>query len=345
MFKSKRFLALLMVALLMVTMVTGCGSKDTSGDDKSAGDTNEKASVTITFANVTSDSAKDAGVKFKEVVEAESNGSISVNVFPDNQLGDDRAAIEATQSGDIDIGVSSTSPLASMYADFYIFDAPYLFLNTDEVYAALDGEVGQKILDGMEGIGLKGLAFWENGFRNLSNNDEPVTKPEDLKGLKIRTMENQIHLEAWKALGANPTPMAFQELFTALQQGTVDGQENPLGIIDANKFEEVQKNVTLTQHVYTPYIVTMNLEKYNSLTDDQKAIIEKAIEESIKVQREASQNYEKQILEGFESKDVNVIELTDDEKAAFQKVISDAKIFDLVRKQMDNPEYLDEVLK
>jgi len=343
MLRFKRSLLLAVIGLLMITLVTGCGNS--SGDPAgSSGDNGGDKQVTLIFSNVTSKSGKDAGEKFKEVVESESNGSIKVDLYPDNQLGDDRVIIETTQFGDIDIGVSSTSPLATMYADFYIFDAPYLFLNSEDAYAALDGETGRKILDGMEKIGLKGLCFWENGFRNFTNNDIPVSKPKDVKGMKIRTMENQVHIAAWKALGANPTPMAFTELFTALQQGTVNGQENPLGIIDANKFEEVQKYVSLTQHVYTPYIVCMNLDKYNSLSDNQKAAIDKAVEASVKLQREASQNYEKQILENFESKGVKVIELTDEEKAEFQKVIDDAKIFDLVKEKMDNPEYVDEIL-
>lgn len=341
MFKSKRLL--LLVVLLMAAMIAGCSSESQSSNGETGEGGEEK--VSLIFSNVTSDSAKDAGKKFKEVVEAESNGSIEVDLFPDNQLGDDRVVIETTQFGDIDIGVSSTSPLATMYADFYLFDAPYLFLSNEEAYAALDGEVGQKVLDGLEDIGLKGLAFWENGFRNFTNNETAVSKPEDVKGLKIRTMENEVHLEAWKALGANPTPMAFTELFTALQQGTVDGQENPLGIIDANKFHEVQKYVSLTQHVYTPYVVTMNLEKYNSLSDEQKAAIEKAVEESTKYQREASQNYEKEIMEGFEANDVTVVKLTDEEKGAFQEIITNANVFDIVKDKMDNPEYVDEILK
>ena len=343
MLRSKRILVLLMVLLITVAMVTGCAKPSTTPSESTGG--NEEKTVTLKFANVTSNSAKDAGKKFKEVVEAESNGTILVNLFPDNQLGDDRVAIETTQFGDIDIAVSSTSPLATMYADFYLFDAPYLFLSSEDAYTALDGPVGQKVLAGMESMGLKGLAFWENGFRNFTNNDFPVSKPADVKSLKIRTMENQVHLAAWKALGANPTPMAFTELFTALQQGTVDGQENPLGIIDANKFDEVQKYVSLTQHVYTPYLVTMNLDKYNSLSDNQKAAIQKAVDESTKFQREASQNYEKDIMAKFESKNVTVTKLTDVEKGAFQKIINDAKVFDLVKEKMDHPEYVDEILK
>jgi len=348
--KFKKVLALLMVALMTVAMAAGCSnsgstSGESSGGDKAASNTNNETPVTLTFANVTSQSAKDAGEKFKEVAEAESKGSIKVNLYPDNQLGDDRVAVETTQFGDIDIAVSSTSPLATMYADFYLFDAPYLFLNNEDAYTALDGEVGQKILDGMESIGLKGLALWENGFRNFTNNKIAVRKPEDVKSLKIRTMENEIHIAAWKALGANPTPMAFTELFTALQQGTVDGEENPLGIIDANKFDEVQKYISLTQHVYTPYVAVMNLNKYNSLSDNQKAAIKKAAEESTKLQREASQKYEKEIMDKFSSKGVNVIQLTDEEKAAFQKIVTDAKIFDLVKQKMTHPEYVDEILK
>ncbi|SNS17595.1 tripartite ATP-independent transporter solute receptor, DctP family [Anaerovirgula multivorans] len=342
--KVKRILAILMVGLMLVIIATGCSKPSTTSGEPASGDSEEKV-VTLKFANVTSNSAKDAGVKFKEVVEAESNGSIKVNLFQDNQLGDDRVAIETTQFGDIDIAASSTSPLATMYADFYLFDAPYLFLSNEEAYAALDGEVGQGILNGLESMGLKGLTFWENGFRNFTNNTIAVSKPEDVRGLKIRTMENRVHLAAWSALGANPTPMAFTELFTALQQGTVDGQENPLGIIDANKFEEVQKYISLTQHVYTPYVVTMNLDKYNSLSDNQKAAIQKAVEASTKFQREASQNYEKEILENFEAKGVNIIKLTNDEKAEFQNIINDAEIFDLVKEVMDNPKYVDEILK
>lgn len=340
MLNHKRMLALAVALLMTMAMFTGCGGSDAS---KEAGGSEEQA-VALTFANVTSQSAKDAGLKFKEVVEAESNGTITVNLFPDNQLGDDRVAVETTQFGDIDIAVSSTSPLANMYADFYLFDAPYIFLSNEEAYQNLDGEVGKKVLDGMESIGLKGLCFWENGFRNFTNNTVAVSKPADVKSMKVRTMENEVHIAAWKAFGANPTPMAFTELFTALQQGTVDAEENPLGIIDANKFAEVQKYVSMTQHVYTPYVVSMNLEKYNSLSDAQKAAIDKAAAASTEYQREVSQNLEKEIIAKIEGQGVTVVQLTDDEKAQWQSIVTDAKVYDLVKEKMDHPEYIDVIL-
>jgi len=320
----------------LVFAANAAGTADAIAADKT---------TTLKFANVTSQSAKDAGAVFKEVAEKESNGTLKINLFNDNQLGDDRVAIETTVFGDIDIAASSTSPLATMFPDFYLFDAPFLFLTSDQAYKALDGEVGQKILKGMEAKGLKGLTFWENGFRNFTNNKVAVKKPEDAAGMKIRTMENEIHLAAWKAFGANPTPMAFTELFTALQQGTVDGEENPLGIIDGNKFQEVQKYVSLTQHVYTPYVVVMNLKKYNALSDKQKAAIDKATKVSTEYQRKQSQKYEKEIRAKLEKAGVVVTDLTPEDKKAWQKRIQDINLFDRVKAKMAHGAYLDEILK
>ncbi|MDR1621139.1 MAG: DctP family TRAP transporter solute-binding subunit, partial [Synergistaceae bacterium] len=235
-------------------------------------------------------------------------------------------------------------PMANIFPDFFLFDSPYLFLNTEHAYAGLDGPVGKAILKDMEKKGLRGLAFWENGFRNFTNSKVAVKVPADVKGMKIRTMENDVHLSAWRALGANPTPMAFTELFTALQQGTVDGEENPLGIIDGNKFQEVQKYISLTQHVYTPYILCMNPDKYNSLSSAQKAAIDKAAKESTEYQRKRSQELEKQILAKCEKTNV-VTYLSAGEKKVWQDIVKDANIFDLVKKKMVTPSYLDELLK
>jgi len=344
MLKMKKGLAMALASVMTVAMVTGCGGGSSSSSGSADSSEGGEEVVELVFSNVTSVSGKDAGEVFKRVAEEESEGSVVVNFFPYKMFGAGRGVFLTTAMGNIDIGVSSTSPLATMYADFYLFDAPYLFLSPEDAYAKLDGEVGQKILDGMESMGLKGLAFWENGFRNFTNNKVAVKTPADVRGFKVRTMENEVHIAAWTAFGANPTPMAFTELFTALQQGTVDAQENPLGIIDANKFVEVQKYVSLTQHVYTPYIVCMNLDKFNSLSEKQQNAILKAAEESTSYQRERSQELEKEILEGFEAGGTTVIELTDEEKAAWQQVVTDNNIFDLVKKKMEHPEYLDEMI-
>ncbi|MBB4267098.1 DctP family TRAP transporter solute-binding subunit [Roseospira visakhapatnamensis] len=300
--------------------------------------------VILKMANVTSLSAKDAGLVFKQVAEEASNGTLTINLFPDNQLGDDRTVVESTVFGDIDISVSSTSPLATMFADLFVFDAPFLFLSPDDAYTALDGKGGQEAFASLEDKGLKGLTFWENGFRNLTNNNKEVHVPAELDNMKIRVMQNEVQLAAWKAFGANPTPMAFTELFTALQQGTVDGQENPLGIIDGNKFQEVQKYLSLTGHVYTPYIVVMNLDKFNALDETQQAAIMKATEESTAYQRARSQELEEEILVKVQDEGMIVTELSPEQKAAWQQKIIDANLYDDVKAKMDHPEILDQLL-
>jgi len=298
--------------------------------------------VTLKFSNVSSVSTKEAGALFKQILEKESQGSIIVRLFPDNVLGDDRMVIESTIFGDIDIGASATSPLAKLIPDFYLFDCPFVFLSVEDAYAAMDGP-GESMLKVMENKGLKGIGFWENGFRNLTNNEVAARVPGDVKNMKIRTMENDVHLAAWRAFGAKPIPMAYTELFTALQKGAVDGQENPLGLIASSKLYEVQKYVSLTQHVYTPYVVCMNLNKYNSMSDAQRAALKKAFKEATAFQRKRSQELEKEILIDLEKYGTVVTRLTPAEKAAWQKVMSEAKIFDLVKRKMDNPKYLDEM--
>ncbi|PAU78329.1 DctP family TRAP transporter solute-binding subunit [Halomonas salipaludis] len=300
---------------------------------------------TMRLANVVADSAKEAGIEFKRLVEEKTGGSLEINLYPDNQLGDDRVVLESTIFGDIDIGIASTSPLANLIPDFYLFDAPFLFLSSEEAYAALDGEIGQEILASLEGKGLKGLAFWENGFRNYTGKSNVVAEPSDLEGKKVRTMENRVHLAAWRALGANPTPMAFPELFTALQQGTVDAQENPLSIIDSNRFLEVQDQVSLTQHVYTPFIVFMNLDRYNALDESERQAINESIETATEFQRQRSQELEAEVVEKFSNQEgITVTELTPEQKTLWQQTMVDADIYSLVSSMMDNPEYLEQLL-
>lgn len=238
---KKRVLALLLAGAAVASLAA-CGSSDSgaSGSGSAAGGDGEV--VELVMGNVTSSSAKDAVTEVLiPKVEEYSNGTLKIVHFPDNQLGNDEQSFAMAQTGECDIAVGSTSSVATTYNDLYVYDVPYLFLNKQEVYdVGFNGETGKAILDGFSEYGLKGLAFWENGFRNITTTDKDIATVADLSGLKIRTMANEIHLEAWKAMGANPTPMAFGELFTGLQQGTVDGQENPLGIITGNKFEEVQ---------------------------------------------------------------------------------------------------------
>ena len=297
---KKRVLAMLLAGAAVASLAA-CGSKD-GGENSGSAAGNGGEVVELVMGNVTSSSAKDAVTEVLiPKVEEYSNGTIKIVHFPDNQLGNDEQSFAMAQTGECDIAVGSTSSVATTYNDLYIYDVPYMFLNKQEVYeVGFGGEAGKAILDGFSEYGLKGLAFWENGFRNITTTEKDIASVADLSGLKIRTMANEIHLEAWKAMGANPTPMAFGELFTGLQQGTVDGQENPLGIITGNKFEEVQSYCTLTEHVYTPYYVVMNQAKWDSLTAEQQEALTKAIEETTQRQYELSQKYEDEAVEVME---------------------------------------------
>ncbi len=295
--------------------------------------------VDLVIGGVTSQNAKDAVTKFIELVEEYSDGTITCQDFPDNVLGNDEQRWEMTQTGECDISVGSTSSVAATYNDFYIYDTPYLFLNRDEAFdIGFAGEAGQSILAGVEDMGLKGLAMWENGFRNVTTNNTEVNTLADLKGLKLRTMDNEIHLAAWKAMGANPTPMAFSEVFTALQQGTVDGQENPYGIIVGNKFEEVEKYCIATGHSFTPYYVVMNLDRYNSLSDAQKEAVDKAMAEATQYEREMSEKYEAEDVKTIEAAGCKVIELSDDAKAEFKAAADSADCATMAMDKMANPD-------
>lgn len=347
--KKKVMSALLAGAMLFALAACGNNSSNggnggnTSGGNNGGG--NSGAVIELRMGNVTSSSAKDAVTEvFIPKVEEYSNGTIKITHFPDNQLGNDEQSFAMAQTGECDIAVGSTSSVATTYNDLYLYDIPYMFLNKQEVYeVGFNGEAGKAILDGFSGYGLKGLAFWENGFRNVTTNNKDIAAVTDLNGLKIRTMANEIHLEAWKAMGANPTPMAFGELFTAMQQGTVDGQENPLGIITGNKFEEIEKFCTLTEHVYTPYYVVMNLEKWNSLTAEQQDALTRAMEETTQRQYELSQKYEDEAVGVMEAAGCQVRTLTDEEKLSFKEAADKANSLEAAKKIMYKPELADQM--
>ncbi len=322
---KKRILAMLMVLVMISLLAVSAQAADKP--------------VELLIGGVTSQNAKDAVIKFIELVEDYSGGTITCVDFPDNQLGNDEQRWEMTQTGECDISIGSTSSVASSYNDFFIFDCPYLFLSRDEAFdVGFASEAGQAIIAGVESQGLKGLALWENGFRNVTTNNKEVHSLADLKGLKLRTMDNAIHLAAWKAMGANPTPMAFSEVFTALQQGTVDGQENPYGIIVGNKFEEVEKFAVETRHSFTPYYVVMNLDRWNSLSAEQQDAITRAMAEATQYEKEQSAKYEEEDVGTIEAAGCQVIKLSEEALAEFKAAADSADCATMAMEKMEHPE-------
>ncbi len=268
----------------------------------------------------TTDTHHEAALSFAKEVARRTNGAISVSVHPAGELGNDQALLEGARLGTIDI-VNTGNPFFTRFSKkLNALDLPYLFVDHAHAYRVVDGEIGQQLLADLEKSRLKGLAFWEIGFRHITNSKRPIRVPDDLKGLKIRTTPNPAHVEAFKLLGAIPTPMAFTEVYLALETGTVDGQENPIGIIRSQKFNEVQKHLSLTGHAYTVSILAMNLDRFHKLEKAQQAALVEAAREAATMQRRLNRQIENNALAEMKAKGLAVVENVD--VRAFQDAVA-----------------------
>ncbi|MBH9967964.1 DctP family TRAP transporter solute-binding subunit [[Bacillus] enclensis] len=313
----KKYLILLLMSVLIMA---ACGRPSATSDDAGGDKT-----YTIRIAHLVPEeqSSHVAAVTFKEKLEKESDGRLKVELYPNGQLyGSDREAIEAVQLGNIEMTIPAVAPLASFNEKFMVFDLPFLFNNNEAAYRALDGELGQELMKDLEKNDIKGLVFGENGFRHMSNNKGPIESPEDVAGLKFRTLENPLHTDTFKAFGANASPFAFGELYTALQQGTYDAMECPVSLYYTNKFYEVQDYLSMTGHVYAATALLMNNDFYNDLPEDLQNLITEASEEYREEQRELAQKQDVEFLNKLKEKGMKVNELTDEQRDKFREAAS-----------------------
>jgi TRAP-type transport system periplasmic protein len=257
---------------------------------------------------------------FAREVEARTNGRYKIQTFYAGALGAERESVEGVQLGTLDLTLTSTGPLPNFVPEVAILDIPFLFRDYAHARAVLDGPIGQELLQKFPPKGMVALAWGENGFRHMTNSKRPVNVPDDLKGLKMRTMENPIHIQAYKQFGILPTPMAFTEVFTALQQGTVDGQENPLSVITAAKLDQVQKNLTLTGHVYSAAVLLMNKAQWDKLSAADKQAFLDAAREAVKANRARIDDDERRAVADLKSKGMAIVENVD--KAKFQATLA-----------------------
>jgi tripartite ATP-independent transporter DctP family solute receptor len=251
---------------------------------------------------------------FAKEVEKRTAGRYKVQPFYSGSLGGERESIEAVQLGTQELTFSSSGPVPNFVPEAKILDIPFLFRDKAHARAVLDGPIGQEMLAKFDSKGFKALAWGENGIRHMTNSKRSVTAPEDLKGLKMRTMENPVHVAAYKGLGIVTTPMAFPEVFTALQQGTVDGQENPLSVIMASKFDQVQKHLTLTGHVYSPGIFLMNKASFDKLSAADKQAFLDAAKEGVKANRGRVDEDDAKGVAELRNKGMTVVENVDKSK-------------------------------
>ncbi|SEO36796.1 tripartite ATP-independent transporter solute receptor, DctP family [Salinihabitans flavidus] len=280
--------------------------------------------VKIAYALASDSHYGVAAQKFEEVVLAETGDQFEFNHFPSSGLGGEREVIEGLQIGTIEATIVSSGTLANFVPDTGVFDIPFLFRDLDHARAVLDGPIGEEILGKFDDVGLHGLAWGEQGFRHITNNRNPIRTPADVEGLKIRTMENPVHLEAFNAMGAAPTPMAWPEVISSLQQGVIDGQENPLSVIVSVKLDEVQKYLTLSGHVYSPAMLLVSKPFWDGLDDSQKAAFENAAAEAVKAMRGYVDDVETTGVRTLEERGMEINQLSNEEKATFQDSITSA---------------------
>jgi tripartite ATP-independent transporter DctP family solute receptor len=260
-----------------------------------------------------------AAEKFAELVKKNTGGAVEIQIFPNSLLGGQRELLEGLQLGSVDITLTTAAVLSSFLPKTQVIELPFMFRDAEHVYKVVDGPLAKEIYDGDEKKKMKVIDTWENGFRNITNNVRPIEKPEDMKGVKIRVMENKMYIEMFKALGANPTPMARGELFTGLQTKVVDGQENPLGQIYTSRFYEVQKYATLSGHTYSPEAVVFSLASWKKIPAKYQEEILKASAEAKKFNRELSAKMDKEYVGKLEEKGMTVTRLTPQQIAAFQE--------------------------
>jgi len=252
------------------------------------------------------DSFHLAAEKFKALTEKYTNGSVTVTIFPNAKLGDERTLLERMKMGIVDAGIITNGPIINFVPRFGAIDLPFLFRNPEHAYKVLDGSIGQGLFADLEKQGWKGLAWAERGFRNLTNSKKAVNSPDDVKGLKIRVMQNPVYVDSFKALGANAVPMAWTEALTALQQGTVDGQENPLNVIVAFKLNESQKYMAITRHAYAPAPILMSMVTWKKLNAGQQKAVLKAAQEAAVYERAFNNASEKLWVKELEGKGMKV---------------------------------------
>lgn len=279
-------------------------------DTKKSADANDKNSMSLSASSglpAVNPASKALDFMAEKVLEY-TDGSVEIEVFYDNQLGDPTTLVSNVSQGTVDIVVTGNSYFTSLVPELQIFELPFLFDSYETARATLDGPVGEKVIEMFADTGIKPLAFWEIGFRHLANNVRPVKDPSDLDGIKLRTLPAPVQVKTWELLGAQPTPMDFSELYTSLQQGVVDGTENPFSDITSAKLYEVLDYMSLTSHVYTPMTLAISEQTWEKLDETQKEAIMRAAKEAQEYQRNLNDEESATALEEIKNNGVEVEE-------------------------------------
>jgi tripartite ATP-independent transporter DctP family solute receptor len=251
--------------------------------------------------------------KFGELLEQKSGGKMKAKAFGGGSLGGDAQVISSLQGGVVEMTLVSPGLLTGLIKEFSVFDLPFMFTSYREVDAVMDGPVGTRLLDMLKDKGLIGLGYWDHGFRNITSAKRPINKMEDISGLKVRVIQIPIFIDTFSALGANPVPLPFPELYTALETGTVDGQENPFASIETSKFYEVQKYAATTGHVYNPLVAIFSKKVWDKLSEDERRIVQEAATEAGLYERKVSREANEKSMQTLRAEGMQITELSSEE--------------------------------
>lgn len=302
-----------------------------------------QAATTLKIGWTTSDGAQDpyaiAAREFAAALEKVSPGEFEAKLFPNRQLGDEKEMVEGLSFGTLDVGIITNAVIANIEPAFQLNDMPFLYANEEQAHKVLDGPVGQKLLKKLEAKGIIGLGFAEGGFRNMINNAKPVATPADVEGVKYRVMQNPVFIQMFQSLGGNAVPMAWGEVYTAVQQGTIDGLEIPVAVIANNKFAEVTKYLSLTKHTYSALGVLISKKTFDKLSNAQQAAVHKAAEMAIAAQRQQNATNITALLDKLRDQGMKVNDI--EAAAAFRGKVGG--VYDKFRGKI-GPDLMDEAL-
>lgn len=313
--KNSGLIALIGLSILML-ILAACGSDDDANAE--GGET-----YTIDYSYVANEESPqhEGNVRFKELVEEKSDGQITVELFPNGQLySSEVEAYEAVQTGNVEMTMGASEALAGIDSNFSAVGLPFIFPDRETAHEALDGELGQKLFEGLENHGIKGLVFAEAGMRQITNNQRPINSLDDINGLLIRTLENPLHISIFEALGANASPYAYGELYSALQQNTFHAQDNPIINTIDMRFYEVQDYLTLSDHMYTSLPVVINANFFNDLPEDLQTIVVESAQEAYEYQREVAGEAAEEAV-AFLEDELEINELSDEVKLEFREAM------------------------
>lgn len=309
------------LSLGIVVALAACssgGSPAAPGQSPQQANNDKKITIKLGHSSTETNFRHHAAVKFKELVEQKSNGKMEVQVYPSEQLGSEAAMLQSLVTNSIQATPVATGLFAQYDKRIGVIELPYLFENFEQAWKVLDGPVGKELADPLIGKGIRVISYWENGFRQITNNTRPIQTPEDLKGIKIRTPEIPVSLSVLKAMGANPVGMAFGELYPALEQKVVDGQENPLTNINSSKFYEVQKYLSMTGHQYSPVPFAISEAFWKTLSPEDQKIIEESGKEAGQMMRDLVKQDDVKLKAEFQAKGMIINE---PDKKPFQEAV------------------------